>query len=107
MPCTHYGPGEVASFEAKVSTNRLRKVNELTALLCSTCKYLEKSDVEFPEDLKLWWEAHQEKDAARKKAEDLKRKQRREALAKELASKQEAIDKIQKELSYLNNEDDD
>lgn len=63
MPC--YDPRNYEEEEA------LKKVNQLTALLCEACKTMEHSEQEYDHilitgDLHLWWESHKEDDRARK-----------------------------------------
>ncbi len=76
MPCRidHYY-NDCADEEAKIESLK-KHIDELTRMLCSSCKVLEKRKVAIPTNTVKWWENHKKVDAAREKKEKKKRKKR-------------------------------
>lgn len=84
MPCTYYGPGE----EEGILRNEL---NIATRVACDACRALEAAGLPIPNDSKLWWEAHKERDRKRIEDEERQERSRIEGLYRQLRMTQEAI----------------
>lgn len=137
MPCRYYTEEEerrmaVQAAEAdkkervKEVKNLTQQVNELTRLLCTVCREIDKHNgpkvppltnrtrqgkstgnkkIKLPSEIAKWWASHQKLDEKRiaaelqKKERAKKAKQKREA--KKLEDKKDKLKKLQKEIKNL------
>lgn len=107
MPCRYDpSPEEIREMENEKVKNivapYVKKLDALTKLLCSTCKYLEdllgcelkNSALKPPPTLITWWNGHQKGDEERSKIEDEKKRLKRltkTALAKLTKEEKEVL----------------
>jgi len=58
--------------ESRTSEENIKKLHEVTEMLCSFCKAYEAHsfpNVRMPEKVKQWWEQHKKEDKAREERE--------------------------------------
>lgn len=84
MPCyVPEGPFGSPSCDAEIA-----RIKKLEALLCSSCRVLERKGYDFDENpaLSVWWDAHKRADAAREAEKRRKRNEKKinDAKAKDL-----------------------
>lgn len=103
MPCYDGGPTEAEiRAEERRKENRAKEAGkaEMTPLLCSACRALERLGFDFDENpvLSQWWDKH--------KAEDARRQAAEEAQAQRAAYRKKVIEEaLQKSISLLSQEE--
>lgn len=87
MPCRYYTEAEEAQMREQAEMERDQMIDDLTAMLCATCRLLKKNGLLIGEsEAGKWYSEHQKMDAARIKSErEAKAKRRAEAKLKEQA----------------------
>ena len=104
MPCRDYGAEDEwrhrQDRERETAMREARKtIDQMTRMLCSLCRAAE-DNVEFPHNVKKWWEKHQAADAVReekaRKAADAAKRRKAAAKRKEVVANA-ALAKLNKE----------
>lgn len=64
MPCTQTGSleGDAKLLLEEELRGQTNTVTKLAQMLCTTCKILEKNQIEIPKGVRNWWKKHKVQD---------------------------------------------